>query len=178
MRLGTEFKERSEWRFSETFAGLFWMFALPAAATIIIIKTVHSQLSGGEIACLVFAFIAIGLLEFAAVRIFSDGLQGIYRHKKTAIIIYEDCVEIFFSKKRFKTDSRTVDFSDIRKFYAVSGWNGKENTSKCHGTIFFDIADDNTYFGVSLYDVKTAAELILKKLDFDQVDHGRNEVKY
>ena len=177
MQFGTEFKERSQWQLIETLAGLFWMLALPAAAALIIIKTVNSQISGGETACLVFAVIAMALLEFAAVKILSEGLYGFYRHKKTAIIIYEDCVEIFFCKKRFKTVSRIVNFSDIRKFYAVSGWDGKQYTPKCHGTIFFDIADENTYFGVTIYDAKTAAELILEKLDFSQIDHSRNEVK-
>ena len=174
MQFGTEFKERSEWRYIETFAGLFWMLALPAAAALIIIKTVYSQYSSGEIACLVFAFIAIALLEFAAIKIFSDGLYGFYRHKKTAIIVYDDCVEIFFSIKKFKTVSRTINYNDIRNFYAVSG---RESKAKSYGTIFFDIADEKKYFGVTVYDAKTAAELILEKLDFDQIDHIRNEIK-
>ena len=99
MQYGTEFKYYSEWRYLETIAGLFWMLALPAAVVIIIIKIVYSQFGGVETVCLIFAFIAITLLEFAAVKIFSEGLYGFYRHNKTAIIIYDDCVEIFFSRK-------------------------------------------------------------------------------
>lgn len=174
MRFGTEFKERSGWRYLETFAGLFWMLALPAVVVIIIIKIVYSQFSGGEIVCLVFAFIAIALLEFAAVKIFSEGLYGFYRHNKTAIIIYDDCVEIFFSRKKFKTDSRIINFNDIRNFYFVSGRKSKPN---CYGTIFFDIADEKKYFSATIYDAETAAELILEKLDFDQIDHSNNEVE-
>ncbi|MDE6000746.1 MAG: hypothetical protein K2G96_00255 [Clostridia bacterium] len=171
MQLGTEFKERSEWRYMETFAGLFWILALPAAAVVIIIKIVHSQLSEGEIVCSIFALIAMALLEIAAVKIFSEGLYGFYRHKKTAIIVYDDCVEIFLSKKRFKTVSRTVNYNDIRNFYTVTGRSPK------YGTIFFDIADEKKYFAVTIYNAKAAAELILQKIDFDQIDHGRNDVK-
>ncbi len=174
MESGTEFKERSEWRYLETFAGLFWMLALPAAVAIIIIKIVNSQLSEGEIVCLIFALIAIALLEFAAVKIFSEGLYGFYRHKKTAIIIYDDCVEIFFSRKKFKTDSRIVNYNNIRNFYALS--KRGERANGC-GTIFFDIADENRYFSATIYDAITAAGLILVRLDFDQIDHGNNEVK-
>lgn len=149
------------------------MLALPVAVVIMIIKIVYSQFSGGEIVCLVFAFIAIALLELAAVKIFSEGLYGFYRHNKTAIIIYDDCVEIFFGRKKFKTDSRIVNFNDFRNFYFVSGRNSKQN----YGTIFFDIADEKKYFSATVYDAKTAAELILEKLDFDQIDHRNNEVE-
>lgn len=174
MQSGTEFKYYSEWRYLETITGLFWVSALPAAVVIIIIKIVYSQLGGVETVCLIFAFIAIALLEFAAVKIFSEGLYGFYRHNKTAIIIYDDCVEIFFSRKKFKTDSRIINFNDIRNFYFASG---RKSKAGCCGTIFFDIADENKYFSATIYEAKTAAEFILEKLDFDQIDHRNNKVE-
>ena len=114
------------------------------------------------------------MLEFAAVKIFSEGLYGFYRHNKTAIIIYDDCVEIFFSRKKFKTDSRIINFNDIHNFYFASG---RKLKAGCCGTIFFGIADENKYFSATIYEAKTAAESILEKLDFDQIDHRNNEVE-
>lgn len=174
MKFGTEFKEHSKWRYCETLAGLFWILILPAIIVIIVIKAVHSQFSSGEITCLVFAFIAMALLEFAAVKIFIEGLYGFYRHKKTAIIIYDDCIEFFFSSKKFKTNMRTVNYNDIRNFYVVSE---REAKGSSFGKIFFDIADEKKYFSATIYNAKTAAELILAKLDFEQIDHANNEVK-
>lgn len=189
MKNGTEFKEKQIWRFIEALAGAFWSLILPAAAAVLAVFVDYSALGATEISCIIFAYIAILILEIAAIKIFLLGLNDCYFNGKTAFIVYEDGLQISVrGKKLFKSAFVWVEFDDISDFSVSltktqwirgNSWSGEVYKVKQHkyGTISFKDNKSNEYFSVSIDDCMYAAELTAKNLDESQIDKENNDLR-
>lgn len=188
MELGTEFKEKQRWRFIETFGGIFWSLILPAAAVILAVFVDYPKLGYAETGSIIFAYIAILILEIAAIKIFFTGLNDLYFNGKTALVVYDGSLQISIkAKKLFKSNLVTVDFKDIADFGVSqaktvwrrgNAWSGKVYKVKYHddGVVSFKTSGGNKYFSVSVGGCMQAARLIAAKLDESQIAKTENDL--
>ncbi|MDE5942819.1 MAG: hypothetical protein K2H30_01255 [Clostridia bacterium] len=188
METGIEFKEKQIWRFIETFGGAFWALILPAAAVILGVFVDYSALGTTEIACIAFAYIIILILEITAIKLFCIGLNDFYFHGKTALIVYDDCLQILErGKKLFKYTFVTVDYKDISDFTVCRTktlWrcgdymSGKVYKVKNYGYGVIEFKDNksNKCLTASIHECMKAAELIAKNLDVSQIAQTDNDL--
>lgn len=172
-----KFSEHCEGRYAFLFGGLFWVAAIPAALVLFILE------ADGQ-AEVIPAYIFMPILWFAAIKIFSVGVEGIKNNGKTALVVYDDSVDILVHYKHGKNQMINFKFQDIRGFYFISHGTKYNKTTKTYeikpnssGSIYLALEDDSiNVYSVNVYNALPAAAFIIENLDESQIDKSRNEL--
>lgn len=172
-----KFSEYCEGWYWFLLGGIFWIAAIPAALVLFILRA-ETQTE------IIPAYIFMPILWFAAMKIFSVGVEGLRNNGKTALVLYDDSLDIIVHRKKRKDEMLNFKFEDIRGFYFVSNGTKFNKTTKQYeikpnssGTIYFALEDDSIdVYSASIYNALPAAEFIIANLDESQINKSRNEL--